>query len=228
MLTIEEVQAQIDQKLTEQAEILTAQLTESTQTAITKATTGLGANLTREIKALSDAQKSGPTKGDSKGDKDKRADEDDDSPSSLAMEALKTQLSDLTQRLEAQQAELTIERQQAFNAAATAALTTAINASNAQHQPLLAQVLGANYSGKLQQEDGAWFVADGGRTVPIDDAVKRYLETDIGKIFVPPSGVQGSGARETPIAANAEPKAATSSKEILDAFASGKATLKLN
>jgi len=227
--SLEANNSSLDERFKTHSQQLTSQITEATSALVTKATTGLAAKMSREIAALSkSSSKPKGKKEDSNSDGDEKDAKAE--PSNLAVQALQTQLADVNKRLEQQAADLEAERKQAFTEASTTALVSAIADSNAQHQGLLRQVLATDYADKLKRDGDQWFVVDGDRTVGLADSVKAYLGTDNGKVFVPPSGVQGSGAKETPNDAPAPNagKYSSRSEQILSEFASGEATLKIN
>lgn len=137
---------------------------------------GLAANLTREIKKAVATPEDKST--------------DDKSEGKLSMKALQSQISDLTKQL-------TEEKEAKFRSASNAALTAAIADSGAQNTTTLRKLLTAEYSGKLKEEDGSWFVTDGDKTSALSESIKSYLATDEGKIFVPATGTNGAGSKET-------------------------------
>ncbi|BAY23723.1 hypothetical protein NIES2100_35150 [Calothrix sp. NIES-2100] len=185
-MTPEEIKQLLTESLTE---IKTELLSE-----VDKKNQGLAASLTKEIKKLTTSPTPVlSTEGDSEEPKEK-----------LSLKALQQQISDL-------QTQLTEKDKQAFAAKRSQAVSSAISKTNALSAPTFHKLFMLEHESLLKEEEGNWFVDKGGNIIGLDDAVKNYLNTDEGKFFVPPSGVNGSSSQETkttPATPGTKPKAA--------------------
>jgi len=158
--------------------MLGAVKTELTDT-MHQANQGLAANLSKQIAKLDTKPKGKVEQAD-----------DPAGSESASFKALQTQLQELQKTLEA-------EKQSAFAASSNAALTDAIAQAGTTSPQVLKKLLQAEYSGKLVKDGDRWFVSEGENTVGLSDAVKTFLATDDGKLFLPPSGTKGVGNTET-------------------------------
>jgi hypothetical protein len=60
----------------------------------------------------------------------------------------------------------------------------------------LKMVLRSQYSDRMVEENGKWFVKDGENATELTAAVDSFLNSPDGSVFVPPaSNVQGSGSK---------------------------------
>ena len=159
---------------------------------------GLAASLTREFK------KATTPKEDTTDDKQPEG--------KLSMKALQTQIGELTKQL-------TEEKEAKFKSSSNAALVSAIADSGAQNTSTLRKLLSAEYGGKLKEEDGSWFVTDGEKATALSESIKSYLATDEGKIFVPASGTQGAGSKETKSSTPASSTGTVTDAALSEAFA---------
>ncbi|AUT00899.1 hypothetical protein CLI64_11090 [Nostoc sp. CENA543] len=168
-MTPEEIQALVTQQLE-------GFRSEIKQEIIT-ANQGLAANLTREFKKL--AQPAQPEKTE------------ETEKESLTLKSLKQQISELQASLEAKD-------KQAFEALKRSGLAEAINQVKALSPGLLQKVFMTDYGQYLKQEDGTWYVESPQVGIkPLATALQDFLKSEDGKLFVPASGVNGSGATET-------------------------------
>ncbi len=172
------------------------EFTTEISTAIDTKNQGLAANLTREFK------KAQP----------KQEDEKPEGQANLSMKALQAQIATLEGNIKA-------EKESSFKSSADAALSTAIANSGTSNPTALKRLLSSDYTGKLKEDAGNWFVTEGDSAVLLKDAVTSYLQTDEGKFFAPPSGTQGSGAKETKTQAATGTKATSTEQAVADAFA---------
>ncbi|MBW4483013.1 MAG: hypothetical protein KME14_10755 [Tildeniella torsiva UHER 1998/13D] len=116
---------------------------------------------------------------------------DDTGSHKLTLKALQTQLAEL-------QAERERERQETLQAKRNSALTQAIAGTGALNQKVLYRLFLADHGDKIQQEGDQWFVKHGDDDVaPLETTITKFLASDEGKFFIPPSGVSGSGSTET-------------------------------
>lgn len=111
----------------------------------------------------------------------------------LTLKALQKQVEDLNTLLKEKE-------QAALNADKRAAISRLVAESPTVNKSLLQKVFTNEYSDRLVKEADTWFYSensDDGDAVPLDLLLTNYLQTDEGKAFLPPSGVSGSGAKET-------------------------------
>lgn len=169
-------EAQIKELIATAVGALKTEMTEQINTS----NQGLAASLTREIKKATAVNSEDKSEGKS----------EDKSEGKLSMKALQGQIQQLTKQL-------SDEKEAKYRSASNAALTAAIADSGAQGATTLRKLLTAEYSGKLKEEDGAWFVSEGDSTKSLKDSIATYLATPEGKMFIPPSGTTGAGSTET-------------------------------
>lgn len=165
------------------------------RTEITTANQGLAASLTREIKKLQ--QPAAPEKQDEGTEKE-----------TLSLKALKQQLQELTGKLEAKDAE-------AFNARKRSALAEVVASYKSLSPSALQKLMLAEYDSKLKEEAGVWYVEDGASIKPLKDVVGDFLKSEDGKLFLAPSGVNGSGSEETKPSAPTPNKKEKSAEDLL-------------
>jgi hypothetical protein len=87
-----------------------------------------------------------------------------------------------------------------------AALNGVLSSKRVLAQGVLFNALKTQYGDKLQRDGDQWFVVDGDSTKTLESAVDGFLTTDDGKAFLPSSGVNGAGSKES----NASTSTATS------------------
>lgn len=169
-------------------------------TETTNAQKGLAASITREIKKLSETKTT------------QTAPEDEPtSESTLSLKALQKQLSDM-------QSELANEKASATKAKRDSALVSAIQKSGAINQTALKKLLSLEYGERLKSEGDRWYLEDGETATELQDVVASYLKSDEGKHFVPASGVQGSGSKETPATTTLPDKKLSAEDALYQAF----------
>lgn len=177
-------------------QIITESLTEiktEILSEVDRKNAGLASSLTKEIKKIVPSAPTTSTESDVEEPKEK-----------LSLKALQQQISDL-------QTQLSEKDKQAFAAKRSQAVSSAISKTNALSASTLHKLFMIEHQDLLKEEDGAWFIEKGGSVTSLDEAVKAYLNTDEGKFFAPPSGVNGSSSQETkttPATPGVTPKAA--------------------
>lgn len=180
-MTPEEITALISQ----QVESLRTELTQQ----ITSANQGLAASLSKEIKKLSQPAP---------------ATQEEPEKETLTLKALKQQLSDMQEQLAAKD-------KQTLDAMKRSAVAEAIGQQKALSPGILQKLILTEYGEVLKQDGGVWYVDSPATGVkPLTTVLSDFLKTEDGKLFIPPSGVQGSGAFETkplPQTNNEQPKA---------------------
>jgi hypothetical protein len=144
----------------------------------TKANQGLAASLTKEVKKVLSTQVSQP------------AETEQEDSSKLTLKSLQQQLADL-------QSQLAQKDKEAFSAKKSQAISQVIANSQALNPSALMKLFSLEYGDSIKEENGAWFVDKGDNVLPLQDALNTYLNSDEGKFYLPPSGVNGSGATET-------------------------------
>jgi hypothetical protein len=124
------------------------------------------------------------------------ADAADENPAApkLSLKALQQQIQDLT-------TQLSEKEQAALRADKTAAISQLIAGSPAQNKATLQKLFSIEYGDKLQKENGQWFLEQGGQVQSLQDCLNGYLNSDEGKIFLPPTETQGSGSSRSSKAA---------------------------
>ncbi|WP_427162621.1 hypothetical protein ACQFX9_14360 [Aliinostoc sp. HNIBRCY26] len=166
-LTIEQVQALIDEKFAVLKEEVTA------------ANKGLAASLTKDIKKALASQSTQSPEGEIQEDSNK-----------LTLKSLQQKISDLTNQLAQKDKE-------AFNAKKSQAVSQAIASLKTLGPSALQKLFLAEYSDSLREENGSWFIEKGDSVFSLQDALNNYLNTEEGKCFLPASGVKGSDSIET-------------------------------
>jgi hypothetical protein len=78
-----------------------------------------------------------------------------------------------------------------------AALNGVLSSKRVLAQGVLFNALKTQYGDKLQRDGDQWFVVDGDSTKTLESAVDGFLTTDDGKAFLPSSGVNGAGSKES-------------------------------
>lgn len=132
----------------------------------------------------------------------------------LEMKALKTDLQKLT-------AELEQERQQKLLSDRNAHLTSLISGAGVipATQNAVKDIISARYGNQMKQENGKWYVETGDGVLPIDAIVSDYLKSPEGLAFLPASGTQGAGSKESgKTAAAANPGNMTAGQMLIAAF----------
>ncbi|WP_414579102.1 hypothetical protein [Anabaena sp. CCY 9402-a] len=167
-MTPEEITALVNQQL----ESFRSEI----KTEIVTANQGLASSLTKEIKKLS--QPAQPA-------------QEEDQKESLTLKSLKQQLSDMQTALEAKDKE-------ASNALKRSAIAEAIGSLKALSPGILQKLMANEYGEYLKQDNGVWYVESPAVGVkPLNTVLSDFLKSEDGKLFMPASGVNGSGAEET-------------------------------
>jgi len=164
----------------------------------TKANQGLAANLTKEFKKVvsTPIQPIEPPQEDQ---------------NKLTLKTLQQQLSDL-------QSQLAQKDKEAYTARLKQAISEVIANSKALNPSALQKLFTLEYGDFLKEESGKWFVDKGDTVLPLQDALNTYLNSEEGKFYLPPSGVNGSGSIETkPAPVNTEQKL-TGADALMQAF----------
>lgn len=165
---------------------------------VDKKNAGLASSLTKEIKKFTTT--STPSQDSDEEPKDK-----------LTLKALQQQISELHNQLKEKD-------EQAFNAKRSEAVSKAISKSNVLNQSTLHKLYMLENASLLKEENGNWFVDRNGQVLPLEESLKNYLNTDDGKLFLPPSGVNGSSSQETKVS-TANPNTKVSAADaLLDAI----------
>lgn len=112
-----------------------------------------------------------------------------DSATRIAMQKMQEQMAALQQQLET-------EKQAALMGNRKAALTSAIGSKQVIAPGILYDALVHRYGSGLKEENGAWFVESGESIETLEGVIDKFLGTDEGKAFLPPSGVSGAGSSE--------------------------------
>lgn len=161
-------------------------------TTIDQKNSGLAANITREIKKLTEKQPEptpAPTPDLEKGG--------EGGEGKLTLKMLQQQMQQQTDLIKNLQDEAKRKDNEAFNARKSSALTQAIVAQKALNPVALQKLLNLEFGEGLKEEGGNWLVAQGESVKSLNDAIAGYLATDEGKAFLPPSDTRGSGSSES-------------------------------
>ncbi|MBD2196607.1 MULTISPECIES: hypothetical protein [Calothrix] len=183
-MTPEEIQDLLKQTL---GELKTEILSE-----VDKKNAGLASSLSKEIKKLTTTSP---------------LESDEEPKGNLSLKALQQQISDL-------QTQLREKDEQAYNAKRSEAVSKAISKSNVLNQSTLHKLYMMENSSQLKEENGNWFVERNGQVLSLEESLKNYLNSDDGKLFLPPSGVNGSSSQETKVTA-ANPNTKVSAADAL-------------
>jgi hypothetical protein len=159
---------------------------------VDKKNAGLASSLSKEFKK----QSTSTTQDSEEEPKDK-----------LTLKALQQQISELNNQLKEKD-------EQAFTAKRSEAVSKAISKSNVLSQSTLHKLYMLENSSALKEENGNWFVERNGQVLPLEESLKNYLNSDDGKLFLPPSGVNGSSSQETK-ASTANPNSRVSAADAL-------------
>ena len=113
-----------------------------------------------------------------------------DSGSRIQMKQMQDQLATLQSQLET-------EKNAALMGNRRAALTGTIASKKVIAPGILFDALDKRFGDALKQEGGSWFVESGESVETLDAVINKFLATDEGKAFLPPSGVTGAGSSES-------------------------------
>lgn len=162
---------------------LIAQITEAITPIIDQKNSGLAAALERkfEKKYAAAQQPAESTDG-----------EEQPQQQRLTMAALQSQIQQL-------QADLEAKANAEVEARRNAAIASAVAAVPGILQPSLVQrLIKDDYGKSIKAEGDAWFYEGADGTVqPLGDLLKSFLSSETGQFFVSPSGVPGSGSKES-------------------------------
>lgn len=152
-------------------------------TEVDRKNQGLASNLNKDLKTIKEKLETKP--------EPKEGEEgiEEGSQGRLTTKALQTQIEQLKKDI-ADKEQAALESQKRSAIASTVA-------KHSLNQPQIVQKLFSDaYGGKLKNEGERWYLEDGESVTELDDLFKTYLNTDEGKYFIPPSGVNGTGAKE--------------------------------
>lgn len=107
-----------------------------------------------------------------------------DNSEKLSLKALQNQIESLRRESEAKDLQLQTEQR-------NSAITSLFSDKKAQFADKATRAFLMENEGKLKQEDGVWYHADGDNVVPLDKAVDGFLNTDFGQTFQPASRGRG-------------------------------------
>ncbi|MBE9178682.1 hypothetical protein IQ268_08930 [Oculatella sp. LEGE 06141] len=189
-------EAQIRALVQQMLEANNTTLSTTLMNQVNTANSGLAASLERQIKKLGETPPApqpqpqppqpDPTNPTSETDKGR-----------LSLKALETQLQEQAKQFETLQSQLKEKEVQAFEARKRSSVSEAIAKAGTINQGLLHTAFLARNGGQLTEENGIWYVKNGEQVATLDDAMKGYLGTDEGKVFVPASTTQGAGSTES-------------------------------
>ncbi|ALF55629.1 hypothetical protein ACX27_26755 [Nostoc piscinale CENA21] len=166
-MTPEEIQALVNAQI----EGLRAEIAQQ----ITTANQGLAASLTKEFK-----KHAAPAP----------AVQDEPEKESLTLKSLKQQLSDM-------QAAFAAKEKEATDALKRSGIAEAVAQAKALAPGTLQKLFLTEYGDALKQENGMWYVDSPATGVkPLNAVLSDFLKSDDGRLFVPPSGVNGAGSTE--------------------------------
>lgn len=107
------------------------------------------------------------------------------------------QMKQMQDQLAALQSQLVAEKNAALMGNRRAALTGTIASKKVTAPGILFDALDKRFGDALKQEGGSWFVESGEFVETLDAVINKFLATDEGKAFLPPSGVTGAGSSES-------------------------------
>lgn len=114
----------------------------------------------------------------------------DEAKGRLTVKAVQTELQQLRQELADRDTAIAQRDREA-------ALNGVLSSKRVLAPSVLFKALKAEYGDKLQRDGDQWFVVDGESTKTLASAVDGFLATDDGKAFLPSSGVNGAGSKES-------------------------------
>lgn len=126
---------------------------------------------------------------------------------------LQRQIQSLEEKLQAKDAE-------AFENRRTQALQKQIANLGALEPNSLFKLYLLEHGQLLKEEGGNWLVEQDGKTISLEDSLKAYLESDEGKVFLPPSGTHGSSSEESSGQARPIEKSPSAEEALSQAFQS--------
>ena len=185
-MTLEELEAFITEKFGE----LTTQvggLETKILSEVDKKNAGTAASISKDLaKAIAAVQ----PKEETTTTETKTGEGDGESKVRPTIKALETDLQKLRQEIADKDA--AIERSNRESA-----LSGVLSSKRVLAQGVLFNALKAQYGDKLQRDGDQWFVVDGDSAKTLESVVDGFLATDDGKAFLPSSGVNGAGSKES-------------------------------
>lgn len=185
-MTLEELTAYI----TEQVGNLTTQiggLETKILTEVDRRNSGTAASISKDLaKAIAAVQPATPDPAPEA----KSGEGGDETKVRPTIKALETDLQKLRQEIADKDA--AIERGNRETA-----LNGVLSSKRVLAQGVLFNALKAQYGDKLQRDGDQWFVVDGDSAKTLESVVDGFLATDDGKAFLPSSGVNGAGSKES-------------------------------
>jgi hypothetical protein len=120
-----------------------------------------------------------------------RSEDPEKEESKLTLKVLHQQIADLNNQLQQKE-------QKALEAQRKAAISEAIAGSKATNKHVLQKLFSVEYEASLEQENNRWiYKSEDGQAQFLDDLLNSYLSSEDGKLFLPPSNVNGSGSTES-------------------------------
>ena len=185
-MTLEELEAFITEKFTTLADQVGG-LESKILSEVDRRNSGLAASVTKDVaKKLDALQPATPDPAP----ETKTGDGDGESKARPTIKALETDLQKL--RKEIADKDAAIERSNRESA-----LSGVLSRKQVLAQGVLFNALRAEYGDKLQRDGDQWFVVDGDDAKTLESVVDGFLATDDGKAFLPSSGVNGAGSKES-------------------------------
>lgn len=118
-------------------------------------------------------------------------------PNITGVDGSRIQMKQMQDQLAALQSQLVAEKNAALMGNRRAALTGTIASKKVTAPGILFDALDKRFGDALKQEGGSWFVESGESVETLDAVINKFLATDEGKAFLPPSGVTGAGSSES-------------------------------
>lgn len=126
----------------------------------------------------------------------------------------------LQSQIQSLEEKLQVKDKEAFENRRTQALKAAITNLGALEPNSLFKLYLLEHGQLLKEEGENWLVEQDGKTISLEDSLKTYLESDEGKVFIPPSGTSGSSSEETTNQARPLEKSPSAEEALSQAFQS--------
>lgn len=182
-MTIEELEALLTQKITDLTDQI-GNLQTNILAEVDRRNSGTAASITRDVaKRLAELQT--PTETPTP-----TPPTDGSEPARLTVKALQADLDKFKAELANRDAAIAAQNR-------AMALNNALSSKRVLAQKVLFQALSAQYGDKLQEDGGQWFVTDSGGTQTLEAAIDGFLSSEEGKAFLPSSGINGAGSKES-------------------------------
>lgn len=182
-MTIEELEALLTQKITDLTDQI-GNLQTNILAEVDRRNSGTAASITKDVaKRLAELQT--PTETPTP-----TPPTDGSEPARLTVKALQADLDKFKAELANRDAAIAAQNR-------AMALNNALSSKRVLAQKVLFQALSAQYGDKLQEDGGQWFVTDSGGTQTLEAAIDGFLSSDEGKAFLPSSGINGAGSKES-------------------------------